>query len=41
MDLGNPEFKMVAPGIEQGILWRGFQLSTLATSADGKYVVMG
>ena len=41
VDLGNPEFKMVAPGIEQGILWRGFQLRTLATSADGKYVVMG
>lgn len=41
VDLGNPEFKMVAPGIEQGILWRGFQLGTLATSSDGKYVVMG
>ena len=41
VDLGNPEFKMVEPGIEQGILWRGFQLSTLAASADGKYMVMG
>ncbi|SDH47593.1 hypothetical protein SAMN04487996_13915 [Dyadobacter soli] len=41
VDLGNPEFKMVAPGIEQGILWRGFQLGTLAASADGKYIVMG
>lgn len=41
VDLGNPEFKMVAPGIEQGILWRGFQIGTLATSEDGKYVVMG
>lgn len=41
VDLGNPEFKMVAPGIEQGILWRGFQLSTLAASADGQYIVMG
>ena len=40
-DLGNPEFKMVAPGIEQGILWRGFRLGTIATSEDGKYVVMG
>ncbi|WP_026631064.1 hypothetical protein [Dyadobacter alkalitolerans] len=40
-DLGNPEFTMVAPGIEQGILWRGFQLSTLAASADGKYMVIG
>jgi hypothetical protein len=40
-DLGNPEFKMVAPGIEQGIMWRGFQLSTLASSADGKYMVVG
>lgn len=41
VDLGNPEFMMVAPGIEQGILWRGFQLSTLAASPDGKYMVMG
>ncbi|SKB70653.1 hypothetical protein [Dyadobacter psychrophilus] len=41
VDLGNPEFTMVAPGIEQGIMWRGFQLSTLAASADGKYMVMG
>lgn len=40
-DLGNPEFEMVAPGIEQGILWRGFQLGTIAASEDGKYVVMG
>ena len=41
VDLGNPEFTMVAPGIEQGIMWRGFQLSTLAVSADGKYMVIG
>lgn len=41
VDLGNPEFTMVAPGIEQGIMWRGFQLSTLATSPDGKYMVIG
>jgi hypothetical protein len=41
VDLGNPEFNMVAPGIEQGILWRGFQLSTLAASNDGKYIVIG
>jgi hypothetical protein len=40
-DLGNPEFTMVAPGIEQGILWRGFQLGTLTSSEDGKYIVMG
>ena len=40
-DLGNPEFTMTAPGIEQGIMWRGFQLSTLVASSDGKYMVMG
>jgi hypothetical protein len=40
-DLGNPEFVMVAPGIEQGILWRGFQLGTLTSSEDGKYIIMG
>lgn len=41
VDLGNPEFNMVAPGIEQGIMWRGFQIGTMATSEDGKYIVMG
>lgn len=41
LDLGNPEFKMVAPGIEQGINWRGFQIGTMAASEDGKYIVMG
>ena len=40
-DFGNPEFNMVAPGIEQGILWRGFQLGTITSSKDGKYIVMG
>jgi WD40 repeat protein len=40
-DLGNPQFEMVAPGIEQGISWRGFQIATLAASPDGKYMVMG
>ena len=37
----NPEFIMVAPGIEHGILWRGFQLATIAASGDGKYIIMG
>jgi hypothetical protein len=40
-DYGNPQFTMVAPGIEQGIDWRGFQLGTIASSEDGKYIVMG
>jgi hypothetical protein len=40
-DYGNPEFEMVAPGIEQGIPWRGYQLITVAASEDGKYIVMG
>ncbi len=40
-DYGNPEFEMAAPGIEQGILWRGFQLVTIASSEDGKYIVLG
>ena len=40
-DLGNPRFPMVAPGIEQGIPWRGFQIATMAVSEDGRYVVMG
>lgn len=41
VDYGNPEFLMVEPGIEQGILWRGFQLSTIAASDNGEYIVMG
>lgn len=40
-DYGNPQFDMVAPGIEQGIAWRGFQLSSIASSEDGSYIVMG
>ncbi|CAL1518515.1 hypothetical protein [Chitinophaga sp. MM2321] len=40
-DMGNPQFILKAPGIEQGIEWRGFQLGTITTSEDGKYVVMG
>jgi hypothetical protein len=40
-DLGNPQFILTAPGIEQGIEWRGFQLRTITASEDGKYIVMG
>lgn len=40
-DLGNPRFRMVAPGLEQGIAWRGFQIGSMAVSEDGHYVVMG
>ncbi len=39
-DLGNPEFKMITPGLEQGILWRGFQISTI-TATSGGLIVMG
>jgi hypothetical protein len=41
VDLGNPRFPMVEPGIEQGIPWRGFQIGTLTASEDGRYIVMG
>jgi len=40
-DFGNPEFTTVAPGREQGILWRGFQLATITSSGDDKYIVIG
>ena len=40
-DLGNPRFVLKAPGIEQGIWWRGFQIGTLAVSEDGRWIVMG
>lgn len=39
--LGNPQFIMTAPGIEQGIEWRAFQIGSLAVSDDGKYMVIG
>jgi hypothetical protein len=41
VDYGNPLSQMTAPGIEQGIPWRGFQIETVAVSADGRYIVMG
>ncbi len=41
VDLGNPRFTMRAPGIEQGIAWRGFQIGTVAASEDGRYIVLG
>jgi hypothetical protein len=40
-DLGNPRFTMAAPGIEQGIAWRGFRISSVQASEDGRYIVMG
>ncbi len=40
-DMGNPQFILKAPGIEQGIEWRGFQLRTITASEDGKFIVMG
>ncbi len=40
-DLGNPRFEMKAPGIEQGIWWRGFQIGTLTATDDGRQIVMG
>ncbi len=40
-DLGNPEFLMDIPGIEGGINWRGFQLGSIVSSEDGRYIVIG
>lgn len=40
-DMGNPQFILKAPGIEQGIEWRGFQLQTITATEDRKYIVMG
>jgi hypothetical protein len=41
VDLGNPQFPMLSPGVPEGLQWRGFQLGTLAVSEDGRTVVMG
>lgn len=41
VDHGNPNFPMAAPGLEQGIAWRGFHIGTVAVSEDGRYVVLG
>ncbi|RYY14847.1 MAG: hypothetical protein EOO04_29570 [Chitinophagaceae bacterium] len=40
-DLGNPEFNMIATGLEQGIKWRGFQIASIVTSGAGNYIIMG
>ena len=41
VDLGNPDFQMHAPGIEQGIAWRGYQFGAVAASEDGRWIVLG
>lgn len=41
IDYGNPNFPMVAPGLEQGIAWRGFHIGAVAASEDGRYIVLG
>jgi hypothetical protein len=41
IDLGNPRFEMVGEDLPSGILWRSFQIATLAASEDGRYIVMG
>ena len=41
VDLGNPRFTMAEPGIEQGISWRGFQIGSVATSEDGRWILLG
>lgn len=40
-DFGNPMFPMVATGIEQGIPWRAFNISTVTSAHNGEYIVMG
>jgi hypothetical protein len=40
-DMGNPEFKMISPGLEQGINWRGYQISSMASSSGSKYIILG
>jgi hypothetical protein len=40
-DLGNPAFPILAPGLPEGVYWRGFQLGTLAASGDGCTLAMG
>jgi hypothetical protein len=41
VDLGNPQFPMLSPGVPEGLQWRGFQLGALAVSEDGRTIVMG
>ncbi|MCX6621888.1 MAG: hypothetical protein NTY38_12610 [Acidobacteria bacterium] len=40
-DLGNPNFEMKAPGLEQGIAWRGYQFATVAVTEDGRNILLG
>ncbi len=40
-DYGNPEFVMKIEELETGIRWRGFQLGTITSSEDKKYIIIG
>jgi hypothetical protein len=40
-DLGQPNFTLVGEGLVPGITWRGYQLSALAVSEDGRTIVLG
>jgi hypothetical protein len=40
-DHGNPNFPLIGEGLVPGITWRGYQLSALAVSEDGRTLVLG
>jgi sugar lactone lactonase YvrE len=41
VDLGNPDFPLHAPEIAGRLVWRGFQIATVAASEDGRYILLG
>jgi len=41
VDLGNPDFPLHVPEIAGNLMWRGFQIATVAASEDGRYIVLG
>ncbi len=41
VDLGNPDFPLHAPEIAGSLMWRGYQIATVAASEDGRYILMG
>lgn len=41
IDMGNPRVVLNVPELATDLYWRGFQISTVTVTQDGKYILMG
>ena len=41
IDLGNPRVPLNVPDVAAELPWRGFQISTVAATEDGRYILLG